>query len=387
MSTRRLPYVITEGSRFHLVVRIARAVGVVALVWTLPYLVEPFRLGQITGACIYAIVIVGLNLLSGFGGQISLGHAAFFGIGAYATGVLTTGYDVSPPLSFVVGVAVCFAVGVMVSFPAMRLKGIYLALVTLAVGLIFPSLVTRLDPLTGGSAGLFGVEYAPPDTAYFAGLDGTTFWHYWLVVAALGLSCLAVRNIIRSRFGRGLIALRDNETAAIVMGVDRTAARTLVFGTSAGIAGLAGGLYAVVNGILTPASFSLLLTLYFLAGMVMGGPASFWGPVLGGFLVYFVPVWSADVSSVNSSTNLAGIILGVILIVVTFSLRTGVAGLLRAGGRRLVVVVPTVSGRAAEATTRRSRGSISTPADVTASAIPPPVESSPTTRSRAARTS
>jgi branched-chain amino acid transport system permease protein len=340
MSSQRRRLVIVDGSPLH---RGIQVVGVAVLVITLcvlPYVLEPFRLSQITQACIYAMVIVGLNLLSGFGGQISLGHSAFFGIGAYTTGVLVTSYDVAPPITFVVSIAACFVVGVVVAFPALRLKGIYVALVTLAVGLIFPSLISRLDQLTGGSSGLFGVTYPPPDTAYFAGFNGTVYFHYWLAVIGLALSCLVVRNLIRSRFGRSIVALRDNETPAIIMGVNRTAARALTFGTSAGIAGLAGSLFAVTTGILTPAAFSLLLMLTFLAGMVIGGASTLWGPVLGGFLIYYVPEWATSLSSINGSQNLAGIAFGVIIIVVTFTLRTGLAGLARRLLGYVVVVQP-----------------------------------------------
>jgi branched-chain amino acid transport system permease protein len=348
---------MAHGSRTHTAVRLGGTAGLVALVYAVPYLVEPFRLISITSACVYAIVIVGLNLLSGYGGQVSLGHAAFFGLGAYTTGVMTVRYQVAPLVSFVVGVALCFVLGSIVSFPALRLRGVYLALVTLAVGLIFPSLVTRLDALTGGSAGLFGIEYSPPRTGYFSGLNGPIYWHYWLAVAALALVCLVVSGIVHSRFGRGLIALRDNESAAIVMGVNRALTRTLVFGASAAIAGLGGGLYAVVSGILTPASFSLLLTLYFLAGMVMGGPGTFWGPILGGFIVFFVPVWAADLSGTDSGASLSGVVLGVLLIAITFGFRGGVAGLLGTAWRRLVVEVPSQAERSTPSeSTHRTTG-------------------------------
>ncbi len=331
---------IVEGSVPHIAIRLLRAVAIVALVFALPYIVEPFRLSQITGACTYAIVIVGLNLLSGYGGQISLGHAAFFGLGAYTTGVLTVKHGVSPLTSFAVDIVLAFVVGALVALPALRLKGIYVALVTLAVGLIFPSLVSRFDSVTGGSAGLFGVKYDPPNIAYFSGFNGATLWHYWLVVVALGLSCLVVRNLLRSRFGRGVVALRDNEAAAVVMGVQRTRVRAITFGTSSAIASLAGGLFAVTNGILTPDTFSLLLTLYFLAGMIIGGTASLWGPIFGGFVVYYVPVWAGDLSSLKSGTNLAGVFLGVIIIVITFALREGVLGLLRSVTGLVFVLQP-----------------------------------------------
>jgi len=217
----------------------------------------------------------------------------------------------------------------LVAFPALRLKGVYVALVTLAVGLIFPAVVTRMDSLTGGSSGLFGITYPPPDLAYFAGFNGTVYFHYWLAILALLLSCLVVRNLVRSRFGRGIVALRDNETPAIIMGVNRTLVRTLTFGTSAGIAGLAGSLFAVTTGLLTPITFSLLLMLVFLAGMVIGGASTMWGPVLGGFVIYFVPEWATSLSSLGGSQNLAGIVFGAIIIVFMFTLRSGLAGLVR----------------------------------------------------------
>ena len=329
MSSQRRRLVIVEGSRLHRGLQIAGAAIIAIAICSFPYVLEPFRLSQITQACIYATVIVGLNLLSGFGGQISLGHAAFFGLGAYTTGVLTTSYDVAPPVTFIIAIVGCFVFGALVAFPALRLKGVYVALVTLAVGLIFPAVVTRMDSLTGGSSGLFGITYPPPNLAYFAGFNGTVYFHYWLAILALLLSCLVVRNLVRSRFGRGIVALRDNETPAIIMGVNRTLVRTLTFGTSAGIAGLAGSLFAVTTGLLTPITFSLLLMLVFLAGMVIGGASTMWGPVLGGFVIYFVPEWATGLSSLGGSQNLSGIVFGAIIIVIMFTLRSGLAGLVR----------------------------------------------------------
>lgn len=346
--------VLVEGSPQHIALRVLRAAAVLGLVVALPYLVEPFRITQITGACTYAMVIVGLNMLSGVGGQISLGHAAFFGLGAYTTGILTVKQGWPPLISFAVDIVLAFVVGALVALPALRLRGVYVALVTLAVGLIFPTLVSRFDSLTGGAAGLFGVSYDPPALAYFSGFNGATLWHYWLVVVALGLSCLVVRNLVRSRFGRAVVALRDNESAAIVMGVPRTATRAVTFGTSAAIASLAGGLFAVTNGILTPDSFSLLLTLYFLAGMIIGGTGSLWGPIFGGFIVYYIPIWAGDLSSLNSGKNFAGVFLGAIIIVITFALRTGVQGLLRSAtglAFELRPRTPSASGRGPDSRT------------------------------------
>jgi branched-chain amino acid transport system permease protein len=332
-----LPIIVREGTAQHRGLNLGRAALVVAVILALPYVVAPYRLDQITGALILAVAAVGLNLLSGFGGQISLGHAAFFGFGAYTTGILVTDHGWSPPLAFVMGMLVCFIVGVLVGLPALRLKGMYLALVTLAVGVIFPSLVRRFESLTGGSAGLFGVKYEAPDNAYFVGRAGQVVWLYYVATVALLLSCLIVWNIMRGRTGRAIVALRDNESAAIVMGVDRTVVRTVLFGISAAIAGLAGGLFAVDTGILTPDSFSLLFTIYLLVAMVLGGRASYWGPIIGGFAIYFLPLWTGELTDGPA----AGVVFGVLIIVMVFTLREGVIGGLKKFGAKIVVVEPT----------------------------------------------
>jgi len=331
-----LPITVREGSLQHRGLNFGHALLVVATVLALPYVVEPYRLDQITGALILAIAAVGLNLLSGFGGQISLGHAAFFGIGAYATGILVTEHGWSPPVAFLMGMLLCFIVGVLVGLPALRLQGMYLALVTLAVGVIFPSLVRRFESLTGGSAGLFGISYDAPENAYFVGRTGQIVWLYYVATVALLLSCLIVWNIMRGRMGRAIVALRDNESAAIVMGVDRTVVRTVLFGISAAIAGLAGGLFAVDTGVLTPESFSLLFTIYLLVAMVLGGSASYWGPILGGFAIYFLPLWTGEITEGPA----AGVVFGVLIILMVFTLREGVIGGLKKLGSKLLVVEP-----------------------------------------------
>jgi branched-chain amino acid transport system permease protein len=331
-----LPWRVPENSALHRGMRLLRVAVAVIVLLSLPYTVASFRLGEITGALIIATAAVGLNLLTGFGGQISLGHAAFFGIGAYTTGILITRYHTSAPLAFVAGMALCFVVGVLVGVPALRLQGMYLALVTLAVGVIFPSLVRRFESITGGSAGLFGVKYPAPSGAYFAGRAGQVLWLYWVSVVALGLAALIVWNLMRGRMGRAIVALRDNESAAIVMGVNRTVVRTVMFGISAAIAGLAGGLFAVDTGILTPDSFSLLFTINLLVAIVLGGRASFWGPVLGGFAVYYLPLWTAN----YSGGPIAGVIFGVIVILMVFTFRDGLVGAISRLASYVVVIQP-----------------------------------------------
>ena len=332
-----LPFEIRAGSTLDRAWRLARAVLLVLVVVATPYMVATFRLSQITGALILGIAVVGLNLLSGFAGPISLGHAAFFGIGAYTTSVLTVSHEWSVLATFLVGMVLCFVVGLVVGLPALRIQGTYLALVTLAVGVLFPSLIRRFDSLTGGSGGMFGMKFQPPDLAYFAGQAGETVWMYYVVVAALCLVCLVVWNLMNGRIGRAVVALRDNEAAAIVMGVNRAFVRTVVFGLSAAIAGLAGGLFAVYAGAITPDSVSLLLTINLLVAMILGGRASFWGPIFGGFIIYFVPVWTGNLSQ----GPISGVFFGALVILMVFVMPSGLAGGLNRLIRRIVVITPT----------------------------------------------
>ncbi|MFI5436233.1 branched-chain amino acid ABC transporter permease [Rhodococcus baikonurensis] len=272
------PLIVQEHSRVHRAITIAVFVAVALAVYLAPFVLPGFRLNQISGALVLVIAIVGLNLLSGFGGQISLGHAAFFGLGAYTTGILTVDHGVPVVIAMLLSIVVCFCAGVIVGLPALRLQGTYLALVTLAVGILFPTLIRRFDDLTGGSRGLQDISFRPPEgLAYFSGALGRTIWIFWAVSIALALCCLVVRNIMRSGLGRGIVALRDKEAAGVVMGVNRAFVRTVLFGISAAIAGVAGGFFAVINGIITPDSFTLLLTINLLVGMLIGGSASFWG--------------------------------------------------------------------------------------------------------------
>jgi branched-chain amino acid transport system permease protein len=323
-----LPFEIPQGSALDRVFRIAGPLALLALVVGMPYLVPSFRLGQITAALILAIAVVALNLLSGFAGQISLGHAAFFGIGAYTTGVMQIHYGWSALPTIVLGMVLSFVVGVLVGLPALRLRGMYLALVTLAVGVLFPSLIRRFDDLTGGASGLFGIEVNPPEIAYFSGYAGRTVWMYYVSIVGLTLASLVVWNLMRSRVGRAVVALRDHETAAIVVGVNRAFVRTVVFGLSGALASMGGSLYALNVGILTPDSFSLLLTINLLVAMVLGGTASYWGPIFGAFIIYFVPIWTADAAQ----GPVAGALFGVVVIIMVFTLPTGLAG----GGKKLL---------------------------------------------------
>jgi len=337
----QFPRQLRMNSPLHISLRLTRAVTVAVVIFSLPYALPIFRLGEVTAACILAIAVLGNNLLAGFGGQFSLGTAGFFGLGAYTTGILTVTYHVSAAPALLCGAAVAFAVGVVIGIPALRLQGTYLAIVTLAFGVLFPSLVMRFSGITGGSAGLLNLQWTAPAISYFAGPYGQQLWMYWVTIVALLLSCLVVWNLMRSRTGRAIVALRDNEKAAIVMGVNRTTVRTVLFGLSSAIAGLGGGLFGLNTGLLVPTSFSLLLAIYFIVGMVLGGSASYWGPIIGGFAIYFVPTWTSSLTG----GPISGVIFGLIVIALVFVARDGLVGLLKQGAARIVVVTPQAPAR------------------------------------------
>jgi branched-chain amino acid transport system permease protein len=196
------------------------------------------------------------------------------------------------------------------------------------------------------------VGWEAPDTAYFAGRAGQAVWLYYVAIVVLVVACLLVWAIMHSRIGRAIVALGDNETAAVVMGIDRAFVRTVMFGISGSIAGVAGAMYAIQTGILTPDSFTLLLTLELLVGMVLGGKASFWGPVFGGFILYFVPVYSSELGG----GPIAGVIFGLIVIVMVFVLPGGLVGGARRLGRHFLHVAPSPLGSAATSPTPADDG-------------------------------
>lgn len=311
------------------------AIVLLVLVWV-PITLPIYQINHLSSAFIMATAVIGLNLLTGFAGQISLGHSAFFGLGAYTTGVLMNKLDWPPALTFPVVIVVCFAVGMALAGPALRLKGLYLALVTLTFAVLFPGLVRRFDTLTGGSFGITGLSFDPPQIGYFVGRVGQARWIYWTALALLAISFLIVANLMRGRMGRAIIALRENETPAIIAGINRAGIRTAVFGISAVITGMAGALSGLKTGILVPDSFGLLVAILLLAGMVLGGRGTHCGPLVGGFAIYYVPEWTSDIGG----GHLSGILFGLVMVACAFVMPSGIVGAVRAVFGRLIRMEP-----------------------------------------------
>ena len=302
---------------------------VVVLALALPAYASGYRLYQASQTLIYLIALTGLNLLTGYNGQISLGHGAFFAIGGYGTAILMV--KVGAPFWIAMPVAglVCFVAGFLFGFPALRLGGLYLALATFALAVAAPQILSYkgFDAYTGGSQGLQLGKLHPP-----AGWHLTDDqWLYLIcLLCAVGLS-VAASNLVSGRVGRALIAIRDHPIAAESMGVNAALYKTTCFGVSALYAGVAGGLSAVAVGFVSPESFGLSLSLAFLVGVVVGGLASIGGMIFGALFIEFVPNYADQLSLSfgEYAKALPGAIYGVLLILIMALAPRGVAGLLQ----------------------------------------------------------
>jgi branched-chain amino acid transport system permease protein len=352
-----LPIRINQGSPPHLLLR---ALGVLVIAWfALSPIVrdlKPNEYGQLADIAVLALAALSLNLLIGYTGQISIGHSAFFGLGAYTTAYLINVHGWTGGWTFPVAAVLCFVFGAVVGIPALRLKGLYLALVTLALAQIFPAVLRleRFDWLTGGSQGIDGVGYDPPS---WIGLSDSradrTKWLYILALFLLAVGYVLTRNLIKSRVGRSMVAVRDNTTAAAVMGVNVAVTKTVVFGLSAALAGLAGSMSVLRATQANPdnPNFTIVGSIIFLVIMVVGGTASLLGPIVGA-VVYFrfdeftralpektwLPGFIRDF--IEGRLNLATVVFATLLILLMFVAPFGIVGLAKRVARRFVLVIP-----------------------------------------------
>jgi branched-chain amino acid transport system permease protein len=306
-------------------------VGVVALGF--PFVASGYHIYQGAQVLIFAVALLGLNLLTGFNGQISLGHGAFFAIGGYGAAILITKFGLPYWAAIPLASIVCFVAGFLFGFPALRFGGLYLALATFALAVATPQILSYkgFDAFTGGSQGLTLMK---PHAPFGIGLNADQ-WLYLVCLAWAAVLYWAARNLVRGRIGRGLVAIRDQPIAAETMGINAALYKTTCFGVSALYAGVAGGLSAIAVGFVSPESFGLPLSLAFLVGIVVGGLGSLGGALFGALFIEFVPN-IADQLTVNfgeGAKALPGAIYGVLLILVMAALPTGVAGAVRAAAR------------------------------------------------------
>ena len=284
-----------------------------ALLVLAPWLISEYLLAQLTFILIYGIVGVGLMLLAGFTGQFSIGHAAFFGVGAYTQAVLT-GMGWPFPLALAAGAALSAAVGVVVGLPALRVKGIYLGIATLAFGFIVEEVFARWESVTGGNAGktvgqikMFGWT---ADT-------GASFYFVCLVITVL--ATLAVVNLLRSHTGRAFVAIRDSEISAQSMGIHLAYYKTMSFAISAALAGIGGALYAHQIRFLSPDQFNIIQSIDLLLMVVIGGLGSIHGAFLGAIFLIGLPQAISAVKdflpdAIGQAPGLKAVIYGAVLI-------------------------------------------------------------------------
>jgi branched-chain amino acid transport system permease protein len=256
-------------------------------------------------AGIYAIVAIGYNILLGFGGQISLGHAAFIGIGAYVTANLAIHYNVPFIVAILASCIVCGIMGLLLGLPALRLEGNYLAIATLGFGVAFEQVFMEFESFTGGFS---GIEEIPPASIFGFEFDTRTSMYYFILFFIV-LAIIVARNILKTKTGRALKALRDSETAAEAMGVNLAKYKTTAFVVSAMYAGVAGSLYAYLFKQLYPQSFGVSVSLNLLAMIVIGGMASIPGAIIGAGFMTLLPEYIKAIPIKNSSYILTGVLL------------------------------------------------------------------------------
>ncbi len=293
----------------------------------LPLTLSNFRLFQFSQVYIYAIALLGLNILTGFNGQISLGHGAFYAVGAYTTAIMIDQWHVPYGWTIPAAGLICLVAGFLFGIPALRLEGLYLALATFALALAVPQILKYFEHWTGGSQ---GIVLSKPSAPWGLPLNPDQ-WLYFLTLTLMVLLFVLAANLLRGRTGRAVVAIRDNAIAAQAMGVNTALYKSLTFGVSAAYTGVAGALSALVIAFVAPDAFNVFLSISFLVGIVVGGLATVWGAVAGAIFIQFVPNWAQDISKAAPWA-----IYGVFLILFMYAMPRGIAGSVRlAVARRL----------------------------------------------------
>ncbi len=308
----------------------ARTVGfavLLAVACALPFLVSNFRVFQFTMVLAYAIVLLGLNMLTGYNGQISLGHGAFYAIGAYTAAILMDRFGVPYWLTVPAAAAVCLVAGFLFGLPALRLEKLYLALATFALGVSLPQILKSkgLEHWTGGVQGIVIVK---PEAPFGIPLNADQWLYFFSLAVAIAMFVLAV-NLLKGRVGRAMVAIRDHPIAAQAMGIDIAMYKSLTFGVSAMYTGIGGALGAIAVQFVAPDSFNVFLSIAFLVGIVVGGLASIEGAIFGAIFIQFVPNLADQVSKAAPWA-----IYGIVLIVFMYVMPGGISGAFRTLSRR-----------------------------------------------------
>jgi branched-chain amino acid transport system permease protein len=307
---------------------IAATIVVVALAAS-AFVFSDYRLFQLTMVVVYGIAILGMTVLTGINGQISLGHGAFYAIGAYTTGVLMTSWNVPYWATLPVAAVVCAGFGFLIGLPALRLGGLYLALTTFALAVAVPQVLKHkaVEQWTGGVQGLVIDKPDPP----FGLPLSPDQWLYLFTLAIGALIFLLAWNLTRGRIGRAMMAIRDHALAAEAMGINIALLKTRTFAVSAMCTGVAGSLGAIAVQFVAPDSFSVFVSITLFVGLVVGGVASIPGALFGAAFIEFIPNFAEQISKAAP-----GAVYGVILIACMYVMPSGVGGALARLVRRVV---------------------------------------------------
>jgi branched-chain amino acid transport system permease protein len=303
-----------------------------AMALLLPFLVSNYRSFQFTLVLVYAIALLGLNILTGYNGQISLGHGAFYAVGAYVAAIMMDKFGLPYWATVPAAGAIGFVIGYLFGLPALRLEGLHLALATFALGVSMPQLLKHklLEPWTGGVQGIVIVKPEAPFAIFGFRLSADQ----WLYLFTLGVTALMFWlgwNLLRGRIGLAWVAIRDSPVAASAMGIDTARYKSLAFGVSAGYTSVAGSLGAIAVQFVAPDSFTVWLSITLLVGVVVGGLASIPGPLLGGLFIQFVPNLADQISKAAPWA-----IYGLFLIGFVFLMPAGIHGAIRLGWARIL---------------------------------------------------
>ena len=309
--------VVAEGQAVEAVPKRAMTLGagtsltVLALLLILPLFAKNFIIFQMTMLLIYGLAVLALNILTGGSGQFSLGQSAFYAVGAYTSAILMEQYDVNYALTLPVAGLLCFGAGFLFGQPALRLSGVYLALATFALATAMPQLL-KLGYFEKWTGGVQGLVVTKPDAPFGLPISQDMWLYYFTLVITIAIYIFSV-NLLRSRSGRAFMAIRDNEIAASAMGVDVSLYKTLAFGVSAGITGVAGGLGAIAVQFVAPDSYTINFAIALFLGMVVGGVGWLPGSIVGSAFIIFMPNISESISK-----GLSGAVFGVLLFLVIF---------------------------------------------------------------------
>jgi branched-chain amino acid transport system permease protein len=303
--------------------------GSLLVAMAMPFMFGSFTVFQLTQAYIYAIAVLGLTILTGFNGQFSLGHSAFYAVGAYTAAIMMAKLGVPYYWTLVPAGIISFVIGFLFGLPALRLEGLYLALATFALAVATPQLLKykHFEGLTGGVQGI-GID---KPVSPIAGLSDDQ-WLYFFTLAVMLILFVAAWNLVRGRIGRAMIAIRDNPIAARTMGINTSLYKSLTFGVSAFYTGVAGALGAIIIQFVAPDSFTFILAVTLLVGLVVGGTASIPGAIFGGFFILLVPNWAELIAESFGRADAKGLswaVYGVFLIVTVYVMPSGAAGLVR----------------------------------------------------------